>query len=103
GSGADTQIAIGARVSGQATRMAIFTTTDGLNFTIHEMTTGVTTSAFAGGVAFAEGNTFWAKRTTLPLRLFSFDLTSNVATTLRSYDPPGSPTLDSLAVDVTNK
>lgn len=103
GSGTDTQIAIGSRVSGQATRMAIFTTTDGLNFVVHEMTTDVVNSAFAGGVAFAEGNTFWAKRTTLPLRLFSFDLNSNTVTTLKSYTLPQDVTQDSLAVDVTNK
>jgi hypothetical protein len=105
GSGADTQIIIGSRVSGDAIRATLFTTADGLNFSATSLATDVTRSAFAGGVAFAHGNTFWAKRVSLDLRLMQFDVAAATATTVRAFsavDVPDVMGYDSLAVDLQN-
>jgi hypothetical protein len=104
GFGAGTQILLGTRSNAGivGTNVAVLTTADGTNFTATTLSTDVTDSASGGGIAFGSGNTFWAKNTGIPLRLFSFDLSAGAATTLRSYGTdvlPASSTLEPLAVD----
>lgn len=106
GSGTGTQIILGTRtISGiPGTNVAILTTTDGINFAATTLGTDVRDSASGGGIAFGTGNTFWAKNVDVPLRQFSFDLTTSNATTLRSYGPnvlAASRTLEPLAVDTS--
>jgi hypothetical protein len=106
GSGTDTQIILGSRTSGGiiGTNVAILTTVDGINFTATTLSTDVSDNASGGGIAFGTGNTFWAKNVDVPLRQFSFNLTTSNATTLRSYGPDvlaASRTLEPLAVDTS--
>src|SRR5206468_2577940 len=98
-------IILGTRNSGGTlgTNVAILRTTDTLTFTATTIATDVVDeNPTAGGIAFGSGNTFWAKNLDSPLRLFSFDLGTGLATTLHSYGSnvvAGSRTLEALAVD----
>jgi hypothetical protein len=104
GSGAGTQIIIGSMPGGSATNVVIFTTVNGLDFTAHVLRTDVTVPAFRDGVAFGTGDTFWAKSVGTPLLLMGFDLSTNGAFTLKSYDSSAlanSATLGPISVDLS--
>lgn len=79
GAGTDTQIIASAR-SGNS--VAIFTTTDGLNFD-STLISGVSGGL---GVTFGEGNTFWTTSQGQSLDLYEFDLESATATLVASFD-----------------
>lgn len=85
GSGLNTQFLAGT--SDASPKMAVFTTTDGENFT-HTTITGAANTAGSISVAFGAGNTGWTKRpgSSTPLRQFSFDLGTGAGTFLRSFD-----------------
>jgi hypothetical protein len=96
GSGLNTQVLISSR-SGD--RAALFTTTDGFSFE------PATFSGVSGGLglAFGEGNTFWATASGQPLRLFEFDSQTGAATMLREFDASVVPSaLAPLGVDPEN-
>ena len=109
GSGPDTQILCTFR---NGTNAAIFTTTDGSTFTcnIIAITNLVAsiggTDPFAGaspiglGLAWGQGNTFWAKSSAYNLRQISFDLPSGTGAVVGSYAMPSTEA--PLGVDVAN-
>jgi uncharacterized lipoprotein YddW (UPF0748 family) len=89
GAGTNTQIIIAAR-SGNV--VAVFTTTDGLNFNPTLITVAdAPTGAFGLGLAFGANNTFWGKATSQNLRQVQFDLQTGVGTTIRNHGSPGIP------------
>ena len=75
GAGANTQFFAGA--GNTASIGALFTTTDGLNFT-----PTIISNISATAVAFGSGNTVWAKRSGTNLRLVSFDPSTGSGTTV---------------------
>jgi hypothetical protein len=83
GSGATTEIIMGARVTGTTTRSALFTTSDGLAFTNLLLTASAQNPA--GGIAFGDGNTFWIKRYNTSLRKMSYDSSTGDASFARDY------------------
>ena len=109
GAGADTQIICTFR---NGTNAAIFTTTDGYNFTcniiaITNLAASIgATDPFTGnspiglGLAWGTGNTFWAKSSSYNLRQISFDLASGTGAVLGSYPLP--TTEAPLGVDIAN-
>lgn len=107
GSGPNTQIIIGSMPnSTSGTNVVIFTTTDGLNFTSHVLACpDIAGANFQDGIAFGPGDTFWAKRIGAPLRWMSFNLVTNVATTIASYDTTsfaGIARIGPIAVDTAS-
>jgi hypothetical protein len=82
GSGLTTQLLAGT--SDTSAKVAVFTTTDGENFT-HTSIAGAATAAGTISVAFGEGNTIWTKRPNAVLRHVSFDLASGTATQLHTF------------------
>lgn len=100
GSGPDTQILVSAGGS----EAAVLTTTDGVNFTATVLTTDFSAS-LQGNLMFGNGNTYWAKFSSQPLRLLSFDLALGTATTIRSYGTAEMPEIvpcETMAVDNVN-
>ena len=75
GSGTNTQFFAGA--GSNASIGALFTTTDGLNFT-----PTIISNVSANAVAFGSGNTVWVKRSGSNLRLLSFDASTGAGTTV---------------------
>lgn len=89
GAGTNTQIIIASR-SGNL--VALFTTTDGLNFTPTLITVAdAPAGAFGLGLAFGASNTFWGKATSQNLRQVQFNLQFGIGTTIRSHGSPGVP------------
>lgn len=89
GAGTNTQIIIASR-SGNL--VALFTTTDGLNFTPTLITVAdAPAGAFGLGLAFGASNTFWGKATSQNLRQVQFNLQSGIGTTIRNHGSPGVP------------
>jgi hypothetical protein len=102
GAGTNTQILL----SGYATNaLALFTTTDGLNFspTIIDLShVANLVSDFARvGIAFGEGDTFWAKNLGINLRKVAFDLANNTNQILVQYGSAQS--LGPIGVDPINQ
>jgi hypothetical protein len=83
GSGANTEIVLGSRVSGQTTRAAVLKTTDGFTFNSHGLTAPFAMAS--GGIAFGPGTTFWTKRVSTPLRLMAFDIATGTATPVLDF------------------
>jgi hypothetical protein len=87
GAGTNTQILIGSR---SGPRAVIFTTENGSAFSPNFVdVTGISGGAFGLGIAFGEGDTFWGKANgNIPLRQFSFNLTSGAGAVLRTHGSP---------------
>jgi hypothetical protein len=103
GSGASTQILLGARGNGTA---SILTTADGSSFTATLVQSDATGAAanngpFGLGIAFGRGDTFWGKSSGgTPLREVSFDLaTSSAVTIMTAGDPEVSNLIFNLGYD----
>ena len=89
GAGTSTQIIIGSRSS---TNAIVFTTSDGLSFTPHNVVVAdAVAGSFGLGLTFGGGNTFWGKSTALPLRQVSYNLASGTAGTASLYADPTIP------------
>jgi GH43 family beta-xylosidase len=89
GSGTNTQIILGSRAG---TVVSVLTTTNGTSFTAKSITvSGVTGGSMGLGIAFGQGNTFWAKSTNSPLRQISFDLASGTGQVVQTIGAPGVP------------
>ena len=109
GSGPDTQILCTFR---NGTNAAIFTTTDGSTFTCNIIAITNLVASIGGtdpfasasplglGLAWGQGNTFWAKSSAYNLRQISFDLPSGTGAVVGSYAMPGTEA--PLGVDVAN-
>src|SRR5258705_215104 len=78
GSTALTQIIVASR----ATNVVLLTTFDGINFIPHILHTDIQSGDILPGIAFGDGNTFWTKANSRPLRQLSFDLLNNSAKTI---------------------
>ncbi|MEP6664305.1 MAG: hypothetical protein ABJC04_11645, partial [Verrucomicrobiota bacterium] len=101
GSGTNTQILAASRAG---TNVAVFTTSDGVNFVADSISvSGVNGGAFGLGLAFGASNTFWGKANgVVPLRQISFDLATGIGTVLRSHGPPEvATTLGPLGIQPT--
>ena len=91
GSGLDTQILAG---SGPGTnKVVVFTTSNGLTFTPTLLNSVglVNNGDFRTSVAFGPGNTFFGKQINGPLLQMSFNLATQSATVLRSFDSDTLP------------
>ena len=89
GAGTNTQIIVGPRTNNF---VAIFTTTNGTNFASKLITVAdAPIGAFAQGLAFGAGDTFWGKATSQALRQVAFDLNAGTGTTLRVHADPAFP------------
>ncbi|MBI2947297.1 MAG: DUF4623 domain-containing protein, partial [Verrucomicrobia bacterium] len=100
GSGPNTQLLAGTRNGKNA---ALFTTTDGSNFTSTVLNTDAAAGDFGLGIAFGAGNSFWGTAISRPLRLIDFDLAAGTGTTrvtLGVNDVPVSAS--AIGVDPTN-
>lgn len=88
GAGASTQLIASGNNSAASEPdniVAVFTTTDGLNFQPVPITTpGVNDDSFRLSIAFGSGNTFWGKATTFALQQVQFDLATGAGTLLRA-------------------
>ncbi|CAN5362060.1 hypothetical protein BH23VER1_BH23VER1_07130 [soil metagenome] len=82
GSGADTQIVVPTRGS---TAVAVFTTTDGLEFDAPTILPNASHSNGTLGVAFGVGDTIYFKQGSQPLRLVEFDLDAGTSTVLQTF------------------
>jgi hypothetical protein len=98
GAGVDTQILLAQETTAA---VALFTTTDGINFNPTLLTENVA-QTFALGLAFGRGNTFWVKDFGGALRHYSFDSSLGTATLLQTFTnlPISSAPM---AVDATNE
>jgi hypothetical protein len=89
GAGTNTQVIIASRSS---TNVAIFTTTDGTNFSA---TSVVVPDAPAGGfglgIAFGTNSSFWGKATGQALRQVSYNLGAGTGSSARVYVDPAFP------------
>jgi hypothetical protein len=82
GAGTNTQILVGART---LSTVSLLTTTDGLNFTPHLMSTDISPDQLGGSLAFGIGNTFWCATNGLPPTRLNFDPISLIATTAQTF------------------
>jgi hypothetical protein len=93
GAGAATEVLL-AMTAGNV--VSILKTTDGINFTPNEIKVTNAPTGFARlGIAFGEGNTFWAKTAAGQLYLVSYDLAAKSGTITKTYPTtqvPGSVT-----------
>lgn len=86
GAGTNTQIIIGSR---NGTNVAVFTTSNGTNFTTNPIAvSGGAGGMFGLGIAFGAGNTIWGKQTGSPLRQASFNLAAGTGVVLQSFNSP---------------
>ncbi len=104
GAGTNTEILCSFRTS---TNVAVFTTTDGLNFNVTpiavtNLPADAQANGFAGlGIAFGSGNTFWAKSSGFNLRQVAYDVASGTAGVINTY--AGLPGAEApMAVDNAN-
>ena len=95
GAGTHTQIAAGASGTATGVRFAIFTTTDGENFTATPFSpSGVAAGNLQKGIAFGAGDTVFGKINSSPARYLDFNLTTataNLINTLSVLDSSISP------------
>ncbi len=104
GAGANTQILLPSSTSpisgvGPGTNVLLFTTLDGTNFTVTVLGVSGAPAGFANqGIAFGDGNTFWAKNQNGNLYQISFDPSTGAASVLFNYSAVPSGTMG-LAVD----
>ena len=97
GAGTNTQILCGFR---NTTNAAIFTTSDGLNFSFTLVAiTNIPAGALGLSVTWGPGDTFWTK-SDFNLRQVSYDLGTGVGNVLASYPVPTSETI--VGVDNAN-
>jgi hypothetical protein len=101
GRGENTQLLAASR---NRTVVALFTTTEGANFTATLIDTADATAGnFGLGLAFGGGDSFWGKATGQSLRHVGFDLTAGTGTTLHDYGTTVFPTfISAIAVDPPN-
>ena len=108
GSGTGTEIILSARLTNV---VCVLTTADGVTFTpnvvqVPDAPPGNNT-AFAGlGVAFGQGDTFWAKTIGFQLRQVAYELTNtfNVGTIIRAHDTDVVPSsMSAIGVDPVNQ
>jgi uncharacterized lipoprotein YddW (UPF0748 family) len=86
GAGTGTQIIIGSRTNNS---VVVFTTADGTNFTANPITvTNAPNGAFGLGITFGQGNTFWGKSTSHPLRKVQFDLATGTGAVIQTFSDP---------------
>jgi len=86
GSGTGTQILLGSR---SGTTAALFTTANGTTFTAHPISvSGGVAGMFGLGISFGEGNTFWGKSSSLPLRQIAFSPGAGIGSVIQSFDSP---------------
>jgi hypothetical protein len=100
GSGPDTQIVVSGNGN---SKVAVFTTTDGLSFTATELTFGAGISAgdFGKGLTFGSGNTLYGKNSgSANIRNASFNLEAKTLTLIRTLSADSSAV--ALSLDVTN-
>ena len=86
GSGVDTQILMETRRQ----VLALFTTTNGVDFTPTVLQSTAPTDAFSHGIAFGPGNTFFGKAVGEALYHMSFDPAAGTATPLHIYPEAGN-------------
>jgi hypothetical protein len=83
GAGANTEVLLAMNTSNV---VSILKTTDGINFTANEIRVTNAPNTFARlGVAFGEGNTFWAKTAAGQLYLVTYDLAAKTGTVTKTY------------------
>lgn len=82
GSGPNTQLLAGSR---NGKNVAVFTTTDGSNFTSTVINTDAAAGDFGLGVAFGAGNSFWGTAISRPVRLVDFDLAAGTGATRATF------------------
>jgi hypothetical protein len=104
GSGLGTQILCADR---RGTNLFLFTTADGSTFTptliaVTNLPLDAIANGFAGlGLAFGEGDTFWAKSAGFRLRKVAFNAVAGTAEVVETYDTP-TDTESALGVDAVN-
>ena len=81
GAGTNTQILMDTRT----TVLALFTTTDGVNFTPTLIQPDARSDDWAAGLAWGEGNTFWGKNGADPLFQWTLNPSANSASLTRSF------------------
>lgn len=98
GAGTNTQILMGS----QGTVASVLTTINGTNYTANVLNTDALPGDFEHGCVFGQGSTFWGKAVNRALRLFSFNLVTSNATTIRGHytnEMPASLNLGQMAFD----
>jgi hypothetical protein len=86
GAGTNTQILMETRRQ----VLALFTTTNGVDFVPTVLLSSAPADAFSVGLAFGPGNTFFGKAVDAPLYQMSFDPAAGTATPLRIYPEAGT-------------
>jgi hypothetical protein len=102
GAGTSTEILCG---SSGGTVVVLFTTTDGSTFTANVINITNAPAGFAGqGIAFGDGNTFWAKSPGYNLRQAAYDTVAGRGAVVQAYTAGTqiNSTLDGISVDVAN-
>ena len=115
GGGTNTQILLGTYVTlqnglfgtGRGTNVAIFTTTDGQNFSPTTITVTNAPDGFSYlGVAWGIGNTFWTKSPGYDLREVEYDLTTGIGKVILDFSASASAgslsSLCGIGLDVSN-
>lgn len=97
GSGTNTQILMETRRQ----VVALFTTTNGVDFTSTVLRSTAPTDAFSVGVAFGPGDTFFGKAVNGPLYHMAFDASAGTATILHAY-PEAGVNLAGIAVNTNS-
>ena len=99
GAGANTEILCSFRTG---TNIAIFNTTDGINFNFNLVAvTNLPDSGAGLGVAWGPGNTFYVKSTGFNLRQIAYDLPSNSGGVIGSFNNSLGPEAP-IGVDIAN-
>ncbi|HWQ92223.1 MAG TPA: DUF4623 domain-containing protein, partial [Clostridia bacterium] len=80
--GSATQVLLGSR---SGTNVAIFTTANGAFTPTEIKVPSAPAGAWGLGIAFGQGDTFWAKATGTALRQFGFNLNTGLGTLLRTH------------------
>lgn len=93
GAGVNTEILVGSGAwNATSNIVSVLTTTDGVNFTPHEIVVAAAPSGFSRlGLCFGTGNTFWAKTWLGKLYLVEYNLAAGTGTILRTYESAQFP------------
>ncbi|MFN3408964.1 MAG: immunoglobulin domain-containing protein [Limisphaerales bacterium] len=89
GAGVNTEILCAQRTG---SNVVLFTTADGFNFTptlisVTNLPDDAVTGGFAGlGLAYGNGNTFWAKSSNFRLRKVAYDAAAGTGSVIETYD-----------------
>lgn len=89
GAGVNTEILCAQRTG---SNVVLFTTADGFNFSptlisVTNLPDDAVTGGFAGlGLAYGNGNTFWAKSSNFRLRRVAYDATAGTGSVIETYD-----------------